>query len=72
MKTTVIRCSKKHTKKSGGDVTCRRFLAALDEQSLTLKCPKCGQKYLVSRKAMRGFDVICLAGEALIPVLKEQ
>ncbi len=66
MKSTVIRCSQKHEKKSGGDVTCRRFLAKIDEQALTLICPKCGQKYLVSRKAIRGFDVVRLPREALI------
>jgi predicted RNA-binding Zn-ribbon protein involved in translation (DUF1610 family) len=67
MKTTVIRCSEKHDKKSGGEVTCRRFLAKIDEQALTLICPKCGQKYLVSRRAIRGFDVVRLPREALIP-----
>lgn len=67
MKTTVIRCSQKHEKKSGGDVTCRRFLAKIDDQALTLICPKCGQKYLVSRKAIHGFDVVRLPREALIP-----
>lgn len=71
MKTTVIRCSQKHEKKSGGEVTCRRFLAKIDEQALTLICPKCGQKYLVSRKAIRGFDVVRLPREALIPEIKE-
>lgn len=71
MKTTVIRCSKKHEKKSGGDVTCRRFLAKLDEQALTLICPKCSQKYLITRKALRGFDVISLPSETLIPESQE-
>lgn len=71
MKTTVIRCSKKHEKKSGGEVTCRRFLAKIDEQALTLICPKCGQKVLVTRKALHGFDVVNLPSETLIPESKE-
>ncbi len=71
MKTTVIRCSQKHDTKSKGEVTCRRFLAKIDEQALTLICPKCGQKYLVSRGAFRGFDVVRLPGQALIPEQKE-
>lgn len=71
MKTTVIRCSKKHESKSNGEVTCRRFLAKLDEQALTLKCPKCGQLYLVSRRSIHGFDVVRLPGQALIPEQKD-
>lgn len=71
MKTTVIRCSQKHAHKSKGEVTCRRFLAKLDEQALTLKCPKCGQLYLVSRRSIHGFDVVRLPGQALIPEHKE-
>lgn len=57
--------------RSGEDVTCRRFLAKIDEQALTLICPKCGQKYLVSRRAVHGFDVVRLPGEDLIPTTKE-
>lgn len=72
MKTTVIRCSKKHSTKSSGEALCRRFLAKIDEQALTLICPKCGQKYLVSRRALHGFDVVRLpVGQDLIPETKE-
>lgn len=71
MKTTVIRCSNKHQTKSKDEVTCRRFLAKIDEQALLLVCPKCGQKYLVSRGALRGFDVVRLPGQALIPLQKD-
>lgn len=72
MNQTVIRCSKKHEKKSGGEVICRRFLGKIDEHALTLVCPKCGAKYLVSRRALHGFDVVRLpVGQDLIPATKE-
>ena len=68
-----IRCSAERDLRDGRKVKCRRFLGNLNVHSITLICPRCGRRILITAKPIQGFKFLLLPEEKpLISAKKEE
>ena len=66
-----IRCSNKRPTR-GGDVVCRRYLGKIDERSITIICPRCGRRFLITREGVKGLQIVRLPEEKLLDSKPEE
>ena len=72
MKPIQVRCSKTLITRKGRQVTCRRFIANINDYEVAIKCSNCGTWYKVSREITGKYKIVGVLNEKYSDDLKQE